>query len=264
MTKFSQSIAILLCSFLVIALASCGGKKGCTDPDAINYNPDVEESADICVYPLSFHFQPVLDGATLTYGGTSNINGLDVRFDQIRFYMTDLELTISENAQTFDDIFIITEMNDEKSLGQEVRGDLTKVAFNVGVPESMNGVDPATLPADNPLSADSPFIQHWNWTAGYKFLVMEGRVDTNGDGTYEDTPEETMSIHCGFNSNLKRIELNTTQTLNSDNHELHLEFDVAKFFAGYDLANNLFSRPNNNPEAATAIMDNVANAFDFE
>jgi len=74
-----------------------------------------------------------------------------------------------------------------------------------------------------------------------------------------------MSIHCGFvDPNLKRIELATDQTIDKENFEMHLEFDVAKFFENYDLSNNLFSRPNNNPEAAVEVMNNVQSAFDFE
>ncbi len=111
---------------------------------------------------------------------------------------------------------------------------------------------------------ETSYFQHWNWTMGYKFLVIEGAVDVDGNGTFEDIPEETMSIHCGFNDNLKRIELDTDQMIDKENFEMHLEFDVAKFFENYDLANNLFSRPNNNPAAATAVMNNVQNAFDFE
>ncbi len=243
MTKFSLKTLFMLCSVLVIALAGC--RKGESE--------------------ITLDFQPQIDGETLIYGNTYAINGLNVRFDRIRFYMTDLELTINDEVQSIDDAFIVTETSDNLDLGKANRGDLTKIAFNVGVSEDLNNADPALLPTDNPLSADSPLIQHWNWTAGYKFLLIEGAVDVNNDGVFDDpAPEETMSIHCGFNSNLKRIELDTDKSIKRENVDLNLEFDVAKFFANYDLANNLFSRPDNNPEAATAVMNNVQNAFDFE
>lgn len=266
MLQFSLRAAVLLCSILIITLAGCKKNEGCTDVEAINFDADADESADVCIYPnVAFHFHPSIGDETLVYGNTHNINGIDVRFDQIRFYMTELELTINDKAQAFDNTFIVTETSGDQEAGKAISGQLTKFAFNVGVPESLNNVDPATLPADNPLSADSPFIQHWNWTAGYKFLVIEGAADVNGDGTYEAIPEETMSIHCGFvDPNLKRIELTTDQTIDKENFEMHLEFDVAQFFENYDLTNNLFSRPGNNPEAAVAVMNNVQNAFDFE
>jgi len=255
----------MLCSVLVITLAGCKKKEGCTDVEAVNFDADADESADVCVYPnVAFHFHPTVGEETLVYGNTHNINGIDVRFDQIRFYMTELELTINDKPQAFDNAFIVTETSGDQEVGRAIAGQLTKMAFNVGVSPDLNTADPALLPAENPLSADSPFIQHWNWTAGYKFLVIEGAADVNGNGTFEAIPEETMSIHCGFDSNLKRIELNTDQAIDKENFELHLEFDVAKFFNNYELADNLFSRPNNNAEAATALMDNVQNAFNFE
>jgi len=264
MLKFSLKTAVLLCSILVIALAGCKKKEGCTDVEAVNFDADADESADVCVYPnLAFHFHPTVGDETLVYGNTHTINGLDVQFDEIRFYMTELELTINDKAQAVDEAFIITETSGEQEAGKVIAGQLTKFAFNVGVPVDMNAADPALLPADNPLSADSPFVQHWNWTSGYIFLKLEGAVDVNGDGVF-DADTESLSVHCGFDDNLQRIELATDQTIDKENFEMHLEFDVARFFANYDLSNNLFSRPMNNPEAATAVMNNVQNAFDFE
>lgn len=262
---YSKKIIILLCSLsMLLVLASCGDKEGCTDMGALNFDADAEESADVCEYPnINFHFHPNLSGDAFVYGNTYTINGLDVRIDQIRFYMTELEVTIDDAPQTFDKQFIVTETSGDQTAGEALVGTLSKVAFNIGVPEALNNADPALLPSDNPLSADSPNIQHWSWTAGYKFLVIEGAVDTNADGTF-DIDTESMSIHCGFNDNLKRIELNADQSIDKENNELHLEFDVAKFFTNYDLANNLFSRPSNNPEAATDLMNNVQNAFGIE
>lgn len=262
---YSKRIMTILCSLaILLALASCGDKEGCTDTGALNFDADAEESADVCEYPnIGFHFHPNVGGDDFVYGNTHTINGMDVRIDQIRFYMTELEVTIDDQAQTFDTPFIVTETSGDQSAGEAVVGKLSKVAFNVGVPEALNNADPALLPSDNPLSADSPNIQHWNWTAGYIFLVIEGAVDTNADGNF-DVDTETLSIHCGFNDNLKRVELDAEQSIDKENNELHLEFDVAKFFTNYDFANNLFSRPDNNPEAANSVMNNVQNAFGIE
>jgi len=264
MTKFSLKALFVLCSVLVITLAGCRDKEGCTDVEAINFDVEAEVSTDVCTYPnIAFHFHPTVGDETLVYGNTHNINGLDVRFDEIRFYMTELELTINDKAQAFDNAFIVTETTGDQEAGKAIAGQLTKVAFNIGVPSDLNSADPALLPADNPLSADSPFVQHWNWTAGYIFLKLEGVVDVNGDGTF-DTDTEALSVHGGFNDNLQRIELDTDQTIDKENFEMHLEFDVAKFFENYDLPNNLFSRPDNNPEAAAAVLNNVEDAFNFE
>jgi len=264
MSNFSLKTVILLCSILIFVLAGCKKKEGCTDAEAINFDADADKSADVCVYPnIAFHLHPNVGEEALTYGNTYDINGLDVRLDEIRFYMTGLEMTINDKAQSFDNSFIITETSGDQEVGKATAGQLTKMAFNVGVVPELNNADPALLPADNPLSADSPFVQHWNWTAGYIFLKIEGAADVNGDGVF-DGADESLSIHCGFNDNLQRIELSTDQTIDKENFEMHLEFDVAKFFENYDLPNNLFSRPMNNPEAAAAVMNNVVNAFSFE
>ena len=144
--------------------------------------------------------------------------------------------------------------------------DLQEITFNIGVGEPDNNADPALQPADSPLSADNPNIQHWNWTAGYKFLLIEGAVDVNGDGVYEQDESELMSIHCGFNDNLKNISLmpEVPNAIDQVSYELVVTYNVSELFANYDLANQLFTRPNSNPEYAVQIMNNVENIFGIQ
>jgi len=108
MLKFSLRIAILLCSVLVIAFAGCKKNEGCTDVEAVNFDADADESADVCVYPnVAFHFHPTVGDETLVY------------------YMTELELTINDKAQAFDNAFIVTETSGDQEAGKAIAGQLT-------------------------------------------------------------------------------------------------------------------------------------------
>jgi len=249
-----------------MSLISCQvEREGCTDPNAINYDVLAESENNSCTFPdVLMRFVPMIDDSTqLSFGQDYVINGLNVRFNQIRFYVSDVNLVTSTENFASEGILLATEAPKLDELGELKVGDLQEVKFNIGVDSVNNHADPALQPADSPLSADSPDIQHWNWTAGYKFFLIEGAVDVNGDGEYEPDASETMSIHCGFDFNLKNIALPVTEPTVVDRvgQELNISYDVRGIFEGYDLANQLFSRPNSNPEFAVEIMNNVENIF---
>ncbi len=248
---------------------SCHGEReGCTDPNAINYDVLAELEDNSCTFPnVLMRFIPMItmpdDTLQLGFGQTYQINGLDVRLDQIRFYVDDVTLVTSAESFTSENTLLATESGKLGDLGELKIGDLQEVKFSVGVDPVDNLADPALQPANSPLSSDNPEIQHWNWTSGYKFFLIEGAVDVNGDGVFEQDMTEQMSIHCGFNDNLKNISLPIIEPTVVDRvgYELDIEYDVRGIFEGYDLTTQLFSRPNSNPEYATEIMNNVENIF---
>jgi hypothetical protein len=46
-------ISCALAALAVFGFSACSSESGCTDPAAINYNPDAEKSAGRCSYPVS-------------------------------------------------------------------------------------------------------------------------------------------------------------------------------------------------------------------
>lgn len=61
---------------------------------------------------------------------------------------------------------------------------VAKVRFSIGVDPDRNHLDPATFPNDHPLAPQFPSM-HWGWTAGYRFLAMEGKVGSSFDEIFE-------------------------------------------------------------------------------
>jgi hypothetical protein len=98
---------------------------------------------------------------------------------------------------------------------------------------------------------------HWNWNSGYRFLRIDGKVDTDGDGTMD----ETMAFHLGTNNMLQNVSLTAHKDVEKGSNMLHMEFDLAKLFEGVDLSTDFSTHTMNNPELAAAVRDNIPAAI---
>lgn len=58
------------------------------------------------------------------------------------------------------------------------------VKFSVGVNSPQNNQDPSQWAVGHPLAPKSPSM-HWGWTAGYRFVAMEGKAGSNLNTGYE-------------------------------------------------------------------------------
>lgn len=78
-----------------------------------------------------------------------------------------------------------TSLRGEVTLLDNVDMTNTEVCFEVGVPASMNHLDPTT--AASPLNDNT---MQWNWLAGYKYMRIDGSGDPGGANT-------GFNIHLG-------------------------------------------------------------------
>ena len=92
---------------------------------------------------------------------------------------------------------------------------LEGVKFGIGVNAAVNHLDPSSYPAAHPLAPKSPSM-HWGWSAGYRFLALEGKSGNNQSQTFE--------IHGLGDANYL---YHTTQTAGYViNGELHINLDA--------------------------------------
>ncbi len=108
------------------------------------------------------------------------------------------------------------------------------VTLHLGVPASVNHNDPASYPANHPLAPQNPTM-HWGWSAGYRFMAIEGKVDNNGDGV----PETVFEYHNLFDELYRSLELIGVK--NAENGVLHLHFvlDYAQLFKNMAMTGTL-------------------------
>lgn len=125
------------------------------------------------------------------------------------------------------------------------------VTLHLGVPQAVNHLDPASYPASHPLAPQNPSMQ-WGWTAGYRFMAIEGKVDNNGDGI----PETAFEFHNLGDALYKTLEL--TGMKDASNGVLHLHFviDYAQLFKNMAMTGNLIQHGSAAPNIS--MMNNAA------
>jgi len=102
------------------------------------------------------------------------------------------------------------------------------IKFHVGVESPTNNSDPTLWPSTHPLAPQSPSMQ-WGWTAGYRFVALEGKSGATyattfqmhglGNANYFETTvlapgvnsgnNATININADYNQALRGININS-------------------------------------------------------
>lgn len=123
--------------------------------------------------------------------------------------------------------------------------------LHIGVPSALNHLDPAIYPADHPLAPKNPAM-HWGWSAGYRFLVAEGKIDNNGDGV----PETVFQWHNLGDALYKTVELTGLEEAKNGVLHLHFLIDYVQLFKSLAMTGNLTQH--GSASANVKMMSNAA------
>jgi len=235
-----KPLSYLLLPLFPVTLLACGD--------------DGEESVDTT--PFSLEFQAVVgetpfscDQTYPNIGTTSEtLTITDLRFYASNFRVIDqsgvehqVELT-QDGAWQLDDVALLdfennsgfcqngTSETNYKVTGTHKAPNVKGVIFDIGVPESLNHSDSATMPS--PLNLTSMW---WNWQGGYKFMRIEGASDSLEGwrlhlGSTECEGDPGQSISC---QKKNRPTIRFESGLKEDSK---IVFDVAAMLATSDLS----------------------------
>ncbi len=159
-----------------------------------------------------------------------NITDYRVFFDPLRAYLAEARLVgQSGDAELFDiDLFDLSNGPVERNFTVEP-GTYDMLHLGLGVPEALNHSDPTQYPNTHPLSLFTG--THWNWTTGYRFVIFEGRYDTDPNGTGTVLP--TWSIHTGLDTCYRTMDLQPSLPIvitSGDVREITLHVEMSRFF----------------------------------
>ncbi len=238
----SNFFVLALCLSLGFVMISCGDDNGIV----IDQEFPVDTTLEV---------QMRVGSETLREGDTYNIGGTALQVDIARFYLGNITLTQDTVPIEIDRYFVISPENNSFFLGT-YDTDTYGFSFGVGVdPENNDQTteDFTTRPATDPLGVQEPAM-HWNWNSGYKFLRIDGIVDTDEDGEV-DTP---VQYHIGGDAYFTILSAINSVEISAENDEFVLRFDLEQLLADTEI--NLAESSTGMP--ITDIVDPLFNNYE--
>jgi hypothetical protein len=253
-------LLLILSSILfVISLQSCSEQVGCIDPRAINYAPAAEVASNDCSYPtLAVEFDFKLGNQPFEINRIYNINGYNTAFKEFQFYISEVQLTRSDQTTVdFEALYpLIKIASPSFSLGDAYLETYERIQFNVGVPSATNSLIATYLNDSNhPLHVQAPDTMHFNVNEGYIFLKMVGKVDRNGDGIPNEN--EAFDFRIGSNPLLQTIDLPINKTLSQAAECILIEIDIEALLNNVDLQTEQQTWTSDNLPLASKIANNI-------
>lgn len=182
--------------------------------------------------------------------------GNTVVITRVQYYLTAFNLT-HDGGQTMpltDTVILASGNITDYPLCNANVTTVEGIDFDLGVDSYTNHLDPSMYDSSHPLSLQSPSM-HWGWTAGYNFLVINGKADSDGD----DVPDATFEFHVTGNDNYLRnvLPISTTANVNGSTMDIDIDVNVADWLTNIDLTTAGYNHgvyPNNE-----TIVDNTNN-----
>jgi hypothetical protein len=205
---------------------------------------------------LSVMFHHEWDGSDFNLNQVYDINGADVRFSEIRYYLSNfMGMDDGMNEEPFD-MFLLLDASQAMTtemIGEIGLNHLHMLNFYIGLDDITNHQDPTI--ADPPLNDP---LMHWNWNpdAGYKFIKVEGEQDADGDGAFE-----AFSIHVATDNLKREVNAMVHENVNGD-LMLHCHVDLKEWFNGLDFSN--LSGTHGDGTTTNTVADGAQNSFDFQ
>lgn len=236
-----------------LLLATAGCKKDTTDPPAATPANTVTATLR-----MSYMFMNGAEDFALNSTVLHDSLGHAVQLDQVRFFVSGVHAM--DNAGNaighYEAVYMLVDVAQATNnylLGQINASHIHEFHFDLGVDAAANAADPAT--AAPPLNDTSMYFV--SQQMGYKFFVVTGHADLDGDGVYE-TP---VSYQCGMNSALTEAHAEVHHDLaDGDVFTAMIHVDLNGIFSGLNLATS--PAPDMHSPECARIMNNLSAGID--
>jgi len=192
-----------------------------------------------------------------------SVNGTIINLSIAQFYVGGVTLIDGDDQESYDKYHIFSPTDERLMLGDiDLDETFESLNFFVGVESSINSqseMDFASRSLEDPLGPKDPQM-HWNWNTGYKFVRLDGMIDTDGDGTVDDQ----FRHHLGTDNLLRDVELSIDRQFADGSNTVSLNFDLERLFNGIDIVTDRFTMTGDNPTPAVAAANNLPSAFSVE
>jgi hypothetical protein len=197
---------------------------------------------------LELKFKLKYDGNTLVmFEDQTYPSGFDVFFTRFSFYMSDINLT-GNNTYNLSEIEMVNPTASHQDLSSAENGysmifsdvpigDYSGIDFGLGVPSDLNAMDPADFSTNHPLANAGEYWLGWE---SYVFIKIEGKIDFDGDGAFE----EGMSLHVGSDAVFKNASMPKSFDINKGETTIvEIELDLLDIFVSNNTTYDLEGTP---------------------
>jgi len=145
----------------------------------------------------------------------------DFKVTRLEYYISEISIIHDGGTETMiEDLWVLANggRNTEVELGEHNITNVEKIRLHIGVDADHNHLDPSSWANDHPLAPKSPSM-HWGWTAGYRFVALEGHGGSNlnqlvqlhglGDSNYFTTE---IDLDITAENNVVSIDLDADYT----------------------------------------------------
>ncbi|MCC6576329.1 MAG: hypothetical protein IT228_03205 [Flavobacteriales bacterium] len=180
---------------------------------------------------VRFKVEATWEGQPLQAGSVHlNVSNYRTQVEQLKVYLAELRLTGPGGASELTEIALFDALNGgtQRVYAAEA-GTYSDLHLGLGVPAALNASDPVLYPVGHPLSVSNG--TYWTWATGYRFVMFDGRYDTDPNGT--GVPTSLFSIHTGMDPCYRVTDLHFAApfTVNGgDTTDLVLRLEVDRFF----------------------------------
>lgn len=171
-------------------------------------------------------------GMPLTLNQTATDTwGRDFRLELLKYYLSDITLYPNVgDPLLLKDVLLF---NFDNQQGREFiiptsTGTYGGISFGIGLNPQQNAADPATYPPSHPLSVMQN--TYWTWATKYRFIMIDGKGDSNGDGTFD----VLFSYHAGDDLLYETVYFPLTNVSLTHNTLpiIEIKIDIDTFFDG--------------------------------
>lgn len=190
---------------------------------------------------VNIQINHLLDGEQFENDVNSkNDLGNDFMIDRLQYYLSGFSLTHDGGQVTdVEGLYVLVSLLETTDptiieLGEYEIDNLESVDFFFGIDDLANHADPSLLPPSHPLAPKFPSM-HWGWSAGYRFIALEGKSGPNVD--------QELQFHCIGDEFYKQMKYEVNM---SDEATYNVEIDAEynNLLEGIDVSSGLISHGN--------------------
>ncbi len=219
---------------LVVLLATLAGCR---------HDPPVEPDRELRVT-----FRPTWNGADFNknniYLSAANER---VLIQQVKFFVSRFTLLGDSATEMASEAELLDLTNGSQQRTMRVpHGSYDSLRYGLGLPYDLNHQDITQVVPPSPL--DFSQGMYWTWATMYRFVIFDGRYDTDPGGT--GTPPYQFSLHTGRDECYReRVIPLSADILVEGISNITLEVDIARFFTDGTEVLDLSQGPQSHGEA---------------